>query len=315
MRDYLENTLHQPVVIENFTETNKLPLSLRNNYGLYYLDIGDIRFLLAEPKGNYGLAELRKNHKRLEQLTDCRCVLYLDNTTAYSVSKMIEEGIPFIIENKQIYIPFIGISLAKNKERILQPCNEISFLTQKILITAIYEEWERINVTQAAQALNVTKTSITRCFDEIEALSIPVMKKYGRNRYIFGASNKKNFWNLIKNFLRNPLIRTFAFDTELENNLVAGGFSALAQYSMLADNDYPTYAVAKENLKELQISKLKQTPNGETPVCVLQELGYMIKYKNINAVDPLTLYLLFDKENNDPRIEIAIDEMLEEYVW
>lgn len=70
-----------------------------------------------------------------------------------------------------------------------------------------------------------------------------------------------------------------------------------------------------ENLKELQISELKQTPNGETPVCVLQELGYMIKYKNINAVDPLTLYLLFEKENNDPRIEIATDEMLEEYVW
>ncbi|MGN1456569.1 MAG: hypothetical protein ACI4XP_01295, partial [Acutalibacteraceae bacterium] len=102
MRDYLENTLHQPVVIENFTETNKLPLSLRNNYGLYYLDIGDVRFLLAEPKENYGLAELRKNHKRLEQLTDCRCVFSLDNTTNYSVSKMIEEGIAFIIENKQI---------------------------------------------------------------------------------------------------------------------------------------------------------------------------------------------------------------------
>ena len=44
---------------------------------------------------------------------------------------MMEEGIPFVIEGKQVFLPFIGYLLSKENERELAPVHLISFLTQK----------------------------------------------------------------------------------------------------------------------------------------------------------------------------------------
>ena len=316
MKNYIENTLHQSVKIEPFNETDKLPLSLKSDFDLYCLNINNLYFLLAEPKNDAGISELRKTQKRIQQLTGYYCVFYLHEINQYAISKMIEEGIPFIVENKQIYIPFIGIAISQSNKRVLKPCNQISFLTQKLLITAIYQQWEKVNITKAAALLNVTKTSVTRCFDEIEILSIPVLKKYGRSRYIIGASNKKEFWNKIKDYMRNPLIYSYSFNDDIKVDLPLSGLSALSKYSMLEDNSYHTYAVTKDRLKELQINKMQPTPKGETPVCIVHEVGYMVNYHDNNAVDPITVSLMMTtEEKSDPRIEIAIEEMLEEYVW
>ena len=57
-------------------------------------------------------------------------------------------------------------------------------------------------------------------------------------------------------------------------------------------------------------------PDGEDPACIIQELGYQILFGNGDAVDPLTAVLsIREEEKSDPRVSMAIDEMLEEHVW
>ena len=57
-------------------------------------------------------------------------------------------------------------------------------------------------------------------------------------------------------------------------------------------------------------------PAGEDPACIIQELGYQIPFGNGDAVDPLTVILsISEEEKSDPRVSMAIDEMLEEHVW
>ena len=50
----------------------------------------------------------------------------------------------------QVYIPFLGLLLKQNEARALKPCFKISFLTQKFLLLALYEEWDDLTVTVAA---------------------------------------------------------------------------------------------------------------------------------------------------------------------
>ena len=177
-------------------------------------------------------------------------------------------------------------------------------------------QWEKVNITQAAMALNVTKAAVTKCFNEIETLDIPVLKIYGRSRYIIGASNKKVFWDKIKPYLISPLIKTLYFKDNVAGDHIKSGISALSVYSMISDSEYPTYAVTKDRIKELLSGNYEQIGKDETPGCLIQELGYYIPFRDTNAVDPLTVSLLMsDEEKEDPRISMAIDEMLEEYVW
>ena len=116
--------------------------------------------------------------------------------------------------------------------------------------------------------------------------------------------------------MRNPVIHSYLLNDGIESDLPLSGISALSKYSMIEDNTYPTYAVAKDRLKELKISQIRSTPKGEMPVCVVDEVGYMINYRKSNTVDPISVSLMItNEEKSDPRIEMAIEKMLEEYVW
>jgi hypothetical protein len=228
---------------------------------------------------------------------------------------MIADGIPFIVEDKEIYLPFLGILLNSISERDIKPVQRISFLTQKMILTAIYEKWNGITVTKAAEQLDITKMSASRCFDEIDFFDMPILGTKGKSRVINVPDDVKELWSSIEVYMRNPVINIFYINDNL-NLPVFGGMSALAEYSMISDNKYPTYVVAKKDIKDLALKDRLVDIKKDEPSCIIQEVGYVVSFGKGDAIDPLSLLLsLSDDEKKDERIEISIREMLEEYVW
>ncbi|MCD8106050.1 MAG: hypothetical protein LUF35_13910 [Lachnospiraceae bacterium] len=315
MEQKIEKILHQPIAIAPYTDTEKLPLIFRGRYQFYDMDINGYHCVLMEPQDEIGLSEIRKQHRKMEQIAGRHCVLYMKNMKSYPREKMIEEGIPFIWEDHQIYMPFLGMLLKQNDTRQINTCGRFSFLTQKLLLTALYEQWRDMTVTMAAKVLQVSKMSVTRCFDEIEALEVPFLRKKGRTRLLTMNGEKKAQWKTLQPFMRQPLIQSFRLEEDISFELPYSGMTALGEYSMIADNSYKTYAILKSQLADSGIREKQKIPMEEFPGCVVQELGYVINYRGGGSVDPLTLCLLMDEEREDPRVGKAIDEMLEEYVW
>jgi len=99
--------------------------------------------------------------------------------------------------------------------------------------------------------------------------------------------------------------------------LSAGGFSALSEYTMLGDNVYPTFAVTKDDFRQLEKEEpLMITPNGEDPKSVLEVWEYLILLSGKKLPDPISLAISFEKrDDTDERTKMAIEEMLEGYVW
>ena len=316
MKEYIEAILHQNIQLIPYEEQHKLPLAYRNAYHLNRMIINGHEALLAAPVEKIPLATLRKQYRQMAVYTGLPCVLYLKETNYYSRDAMLEEGIPFVWEGHQIYLPYIGTLLEDQKRPALRNCNQISYLTQKLLLMALYEGWQRITVTKAAEMMGVSKMSITRCFDELEAMDIPYLMVRSRARSISADADKKAMWEKIKPILRNPIITTYALKEKPDIQLPIAGTMALAHYSMLDESNRPTYAVTKKNLSEIDLSAGRQTPAGEIPGCTIQELGYQIPFEDGSAVDPLTIVLgMGEEELSDPRVSMAIDEMLEEHVW
>lgn len=191
----------------------------------------------------------------------------------------------------------------------------ISFLTQKLILCAIYEKWSEMNVTKIAERLGVTKMSISRCLDEIEYFDIDILDTSGKIRKITVADEVQNVWEKVKPVLRNPVVTKFqlAEDIGLEKR---AGISALCEYSLLADNPYPTYAVTKKELGEFNIRSYRQAFVGEKIGCKILELGYFIEFRGKQIQDPLSVLMSLSKDDmDDERVQICIDEMLEDYVW
>lgn len=300
-----------------YYDADKLPLYLKAAYDISILQVANVDCLLAKPKETAKLVALRKQRQQLTKLTGLECVLYFKKTSPYIKRKLTEEGIPFIIENKDVYLPFMGVVLSGKNERILPKVHKISFNTQRLLLTALYDHWDTVNVSEAARKLEVSKMTVSRCFDQIQAVEMPLISKTEKERLFVWKESSMGLWELITPYLRNPVLREYRLDESLSvKHYLLGGMSALSQYSMLNDNVYPTYAITKQQGKNLNIEKFEQVPESEQPLILLQVMRYTVRFPNNAAVDPVTAYLALDEtEKQDPRIKMAFNEILEEYVY
>ena len=315
MREYLEEQLKMNIMItEDKNIYIGLPLIYKSLYKIYTVSSNGVVWLALEPKDKLGLSQLRKNRAYLEKMKQVNCVLFLEEATFYSVDKMKEEGIPYVLKGKEIFLPFLGMLLSNNGQRIIKPVHIISFLTQKILLTGLYEEFDKATVTLIAQKMDVSKMAVSKCFDEIEYLGIDVMDLKGKSRAISMNMGKKACWEIIKPFLRTPIIKRFVFEEDA-NLQIKAGISALSEYSMLADNSYPTYAVTKQDLSSSGIKELKEAVKGDTIGSIVLEVGYHIDTIKPHVQDPLSVLLSIEDEMDDERVEGCSLEMLEEYVW
>lgn len=316
MKTYIEKCLRRTVTIKGNTELiNKLPLKYRGNYNLFSVFQDGIEWIIAQPKKVLRLNVLRYDRNQIEKVSGLNCALYFEKLNYYSKDTMVNEGIPFIIADKQMFLPFLGILLSEKNDRKLVPVHTISFLTQKLLLYALYEKWKGMNVTSIAKRLDVTKMSVSRCLDEIEYLDIDILDTAGKTRKVSVENEIKVLWKEIKPVLRNPVIRRYelAEDLHLEKK---AGLSALCEYSLLSDNSYRTYAITKKELSDTNIRLLRQISSEEEKGCEVLELGYFIDFNGKPIQDPLSVLLTLSGDDlEDERVQICIDEMLEDYVW
>ena len=285
MKEFLEKSLRQQVTIMEDKELyKKFPLVYRGRYDIFKVETNGVVWMAIYPKDNVGLIMLRRDRAKVEKITGLNCAIFLDRTTFYIKEKLLEEGIPFVPKGKQVYLPFIGYLLSNANERELTPVYLISFLTQKMLLVAIYERWN------------------------------DVLGMKGKSRVINVPDDRKEFWKENIGILRNPVIRKFVLreDIKLEKK---AGISALCEYSLLSDNAYPTYAVTKKKLKASGVKMEKQASVSEDIGCVVLELGYFIDFFGKGLQDPLSVALSLTREEQEERVKISVNEMLEEYVW
>ncbi len=317
MKKIIKSLLHIPYEEKEFLEIDILPLYLKGSYQYTILCIYDIDFVIASPIEKINFSTMKKHRAKLMEIVKKECAFHFRSITSYVKKKMIEENIPFIIEDKEVYLPFLAIAISeKNKER--KQVSKISFLTQKMLLAILYKDIKNIGVTEMADVLGVSKMSVSRCFNEVEALYSSLIIDNGTSgRYINWNKSKAELWKTIKPFLRNPIKKEFLLDCEPQKKLSMSGISAISHYSMLDDNSYRTFAVTKEMYDKIDIKTLPQVPTGEIPHTLVQELGYIYYLnKDKTVIDPISAILsVGDTERNDMRIQMAIEEILKEFIY
>lgn len=318
MENPMERLLHVPCEESEYSDANALPLFLKGAYHLKVLRIADMSFLTAEPIEKVNLATMRKHRKKLMEIAGMECAFWLDAISAYAKKKMLEEGIPFLLEDKELYLPFLGIVL-NNKKKERTPPPRISFLTQKMLLTVLYKGIFDATVTEMAKILDVSKMSVTRCFDELDAFQLGMIEDNGKaGRHFRWNKTKSDLWRSVQPILRNPVEKEFSLDCTPPWPLPKSGLTAISYFTMLADNSFSTYAITRQAMKDLHPESLPQVPRGELPAAVIQVMGYACLYEGTDGlvIDPLSAVLsLPDEELNDPRIEGAVKEIMEEFVY
>jgi len=330
---YIEETLGiLPTVIPiTKIQLDRLPMYIHETFKLYRIDLFNTEIILAELKNDDKLSiqQTEKQVQQIKKLLNQKVVIVLENVQAYNRKRLIEKGINFIVPGKQLYMPDLLIDL---RENFVHPKNRQKNETllpsaQFLLIYHIIhrnQKWklEEHPFKEIAQKLGYTPMAITNAIDNLKYHEL-IEVKGEKEKFIHFQYKRHELWNIAQkqNLLVNPIIKTVYVDEKPKDLfLLQSNASALPEYTDLNPSRQEYFAIEKTVFYGLQKSNALANPNDYegkyalevwkyNPLTLLDELP-----NDREVVDPLSLYLSV-KDIKDERIEMALDQILEKFIW
>ena len=297
-----------------------LPVYITTRRSLFRMSYHEFEFILVKvsEKEKFGVVALEKQAKIISEKYGIPVAFEFNNVTRPQRDSLLERNIPFISESGQLYLPFLGMALSdsfvRNKE--IQT-DKMMPVTQALFLYLLYfGKNNPILKKDAAEALGVAKTSITRGSDQLDAMGLIEQESCGKECRMHTSGNGRELFEKAKPYLINPIQHTVT--TEIDNSFLSfplSGESALSKKTMLNEPKIPVRAVYKgrKDIKNLQDIDVRW--NTDKNVIHLELWKYdPTLYENNGVVDPVSLYMCFEN-NVDERIEGAIKDYLEDYQW
>ena len=310
--EYLNKVLGIEVVYMN-GKFEHLPNFIVTRYRLQRVSMNGQGVIFLYPKTELEQVEvLKKQIARIQKNENLPVVLVLNELSFRQKEYLIREKIPFIVEGRQIYLPFMALYLQERCNAEKKPREEILPSAQMLLLHFIYGGAQELSTSQAAKDLELTPTSISRASRQLEEMGLLHIRKAGVQRILYSEDSPKMLFQKTGDTLLNPVKRTVYIPKELVGtDLLESGYSALAEYSMLNAPNVRCYAAERiSQWKDVMTNSLQ---NSQVQVAVDMWRYNPRKLSTRNAVDELSLALAL-REDADERVEEAVEEMLNE-LW
>ena len=116
--DYIEKILGEPVIRKKWQGIDKMPYYLHSAYKFEQVAIGTQKCLIITPQNELGtISVIKKNINRIKSEWDNPIVLEVQNLSRQRNETLIKEKIPFIVREKQLYLPFMGVALREKHDK------------------------------------------------------------------------------------------------------------------------------------------------------------------------------------------------------
>lgn len=321
LKKYLDEVLGVEISIFSWKDQKKLPLYLVDAYTFFEISLLNKPCLIMISKNDVELTPhtIQKHWKQIKKKWSDPCIYISDTISSYNRKRLIQQRIPFIIPNNQIYIPDFGFDLREHfkKQRIHKEI--FSPAAQTVILSSLLREKnERLIPSELAATLGYSPMTMTRVFDELETAGIGKLIKKGKERQWIFEGAKKDLWEQTKDMLRSPIRSREPMKLYPRGKLVhmpLAGISALAETTMINSPPLLTYAIGVEEYRQPNIHKgFYQSPTDEADF-ELEIWNYNpILFSKDGKVDLFSLYLSL-RETTDERIEMALEELMEKIQW
>lgn len=313
MLNYISQTLGNEITVKDFEVSEAFPLYLKNGYSYVKCLILGQSVLFVTPE-NFNLSSYKKHCVKIEKLTSAKAVLCLDRITPYQRKALIEEHIPFVIKDSQIYLPFLSVCLSEKYEQKAD-VEKFTPITQLVFLYLFYNN-VHLTATEISEKLHCTIMSASRAYKTLTDCGLFKYVKEGRNKYITPIFQNGELLKSAEHFLINPVEKKIYYrkDENLQNNFVAG-LSALAQKTMLSvSENEKCFAVLKKNCPSTA-SVISNTEYQSIGGIKLELWSYEPQILATDkTVDDISLILSLSNET-DERILAEIETIRRKYQW
>jgi len=268
--------------------------------------------IIKEP--DLTIAAMKKQQKKYEEALRCPIAYEVALNSVSMRNAMVKNGVPFVDLPGNVFLPFMGVILQDMYRKQLVKADKMMPVTQMVFLELLYMEDDKSALkSEVAKKLNLTKTSITRATAQLEEMGLIHQVKSGTEISIKRNYSRKEYYEKAVAYLINPVqkrITIMRYEATFES--LSAGETALSQVSELNPPRIEECAIYKgeEVIDQLEIVDARYE---DLDACLNVQLWkYNPSYfAREGRVDPVSLACTF-KGNDDERIEMSIEELLEE---
>lgn len=318
-QDYISKVLMRPVRIGELAPINHVPAFLKDHYHLVYSTIGsqECLFMVAKNTANSDTpANIARHYTHLAHAFNDQVVIYItSHITSHDRQRLIAQGVPFIIPQRQLFIPELAIDLREYFSVNTTPDSSVlSPAAQVVLLGILLDKQAKgITASELASRYEYSKMSMGRAIKELEHYGLGFTEKRGRQRPFFVELPASELWVRARRHLQTPVqdqrIMAEVFDASA---LPFAGESALSQLTNLTEPWRETRAVGSGKVRSLVIPKPAKDSDyrirDSRPEIEVWHYDPQLLSKN-NVVDPLSLYLSLP-DTGDERFQAAKEDLL-----
>lgn len=315
---YLKENIDNQITIKEWGDIQKIPVFLRSIYKFYTMEVLGTRSILLEIIDKApGVDSIQKHINSIEKITNQQIVLYYKEITRYRRKSLIENNIPFVIEDGQMFLPFLGLHLKNTGAYVEKKINKFTPSAQIAYLYFLYNKETIINITEFSKVLGWNLMTASRALNELynaKLITYDLGGTTGRSKYYKRIADPDYFEKAIELF-RSPVKKVVYVRKAPQRSYIAG-LEALSKLSMINPPKYKVRAINQEYLsnRDLEIIKNEDIIKDENLV-ELQIWEYNPKlFTKKHVVDTMSLYASL-KEENDERIEQALEEVLRGEIW
>ena len=293
---------------EAWNHQDSLPVYIAGSYDFHTAYIGNRRCIMLAPTEELAtLPALKKQIVKIQQIDNVPVVFELTTVSNYRRKSLIENNIPFITD-KQVFLPFIGTMLSDEKEP-QKLTGKFVYSTQQLFLFYLYSKKKRLYTSEAGKVLPFTAMTLTRAVKQLETTDLFLVAKDGVNKFIESKYKRDELFEKAKVYLTTPVRKTGYIDkTQVTENMVFAGETALSEKSMLNPSRVVTYAISEKDYDKALLTDELIDPDKQVR---LELWAYNPKqFSEDNSADDISIVLSF-ADTNDERIEEAVDELQE----
>ncbi|MDL2250061.1 MarR family transcriptional regulator [Lachnospiraceae bacterium OttesenSCG-928-J05] len=316
----LAKTVDNNASIQKYDARAQLTPYLAGAYEFYKVNVLGTSFLLIKGLDERMTMHTQKHIHTIEDRLGMYAAVWEERMTPYKRKKYLSERIPFIIGNNQMFLPFLGtyLDLREEKSQEEKKVKKFTPAMQIIFLRVLYgteTKWTQAELSKETGVTAMTVSRTLEIFVNMGLLEYSVEGLTGRKK-IYVVKDTGDFFKEGEKYLINPVKKSFYVKSiPKKMKYFTSGLSALGENTMLSEPSYTIVAIyRKADIETLKQEEIAKEEAYEESLFEVQEMKYDIsRITKDSIIDPISL--ICSLADMDERIEIAIEEMMERYVW
>ncbi|MBR5080510.1 MAG: hypothetical protein IKX30_17360 [Victivallales bacterium] len=316
IEQYISKTLGQRAELHKMPVHNEMPMFYTSLYDFYSSSLSneDCVFCIDKGVGHASPLKLQKQHDFLHGFFHKHVIYCVKSLEFHAAERMMARGIPFIVPGKGLSLPFLAVILKTTIRRRPLAGERFSTFAQLVVQGVLLHKLSLpLSINETEKILGCSHASAVNALLELEQLGFGEKEKtlHGRSVVFQFKQQGKELWEASQNYLVNPCKRQVGIVKRPDDiPLFKAGANALAEHTMLSEALPEIYAAS---LTDFRKGNYEIVLADEADI-VLQLWRYRPNILGENKIDPLSLVISL-RDDNDERVQMAIDELLEGFQW